>query len=134
MLKNSQSLICSWEEIISTASLHMCCHVIITKHFRKFSIRRSKKLGFWFDIVIDYSYYTIVFFLFILRSIFLVISQGTVTLKIKSMKVCSKLLRGGGEGMERGWRGGHVTEQIMLVQVFNVQLFVRIYNVTKWGE
>ena len=22
------------------------------------------------------------------------------------MKVCSKLLRGGGEGMERGWRGG----------------------------
>lgn len=62
------------------------------------------------------------------------------------MKVCSKLLRGGGEGMERGWRGGrrgdrgggeggrrggHVTEQIMLVQVFNVQLFVRIYNVTK---
>ena len=33
--------------------------------------------------------------------------------------------------MERGWRGGHVTEQIMLVQVFNVQLFVRIYNVTK---
>ena len=42
---------------------------------------------------------------------------------------------GGGEGMERGWRGGrrggHVTEQIMLVQVFNVQLFVRIYNVTK---
>ena len=85
-----------------------------------------------------------------MRSIFLVISQGTVTLKIKSMKVCSKLLRGGGEGMERGWRGGrrgggegvergeergwrggHVTEQIMLVQVFNVQLFVRIYNVTK---
>ena len=58
------------------------------------------------------------------------------------MKVCSKLLRGGGEGMERGWRGegegmergwrgGHVTEQIMLVQVFHVQLFVRIYNVTK---
>ena len=74
------------------------------------------------------------------------------------MKVCSKLLRGeergwrGGEergrrgdgegverGEERGWRGGgegggeggHVTEQIMLVQVFYVQLFVRIYNVTK---
>ena len=73
------------------------------------------------------------------------------------MKVCSKLLRGeergwrgggegmergwrggrrgggegGGEGMKRGWRGGHVTEQIMLVQVFYVQLFVRIYNVTK---
>ena len=58
------------------------------------------------------------------------------------MKVCSKLLRGeerrwrgdregGEEGMERGWRGGHVTEQIMLVQVFHVQLFVRIYNVTK---
>ena len=45
-----------------------------------------------------------------MRSIFLVISQGTVTLKIKSMKVCSKLLRGGGEGVERGeergWRGG----------------------------
>ena len=43
--------------------------------------------------------------------------------------------RGDGEGVERGeergWRGGHVTEQIMLVQVFNVQLFVRIYNVTK---
>lgn len=47
--------------------------------------------------------------------------------------------RGGGEGEERGWRGGgegggeggHVTEQIMLVQVFYVQLFVRIYNVTK---
>ena len=38
---------------------------------------------------------------------------------------------GGGEGMKRGWRGGHVTEQIMLVQVFYVQLFVRIYNVTK---
>ena len=71
-------------------------------------------------------------------------------MKIKSMKVCSKLLRGeergwrggrrgGGEGMERGWRGGrrggwrggHVTEQIMLIQVFHVQLFVRIYNVTK---
>ena len=55
------------------------------------------------------------------------------------MKVCPKLLRGGGEGMERGeergWRGGrrggHVTEQIMLVQVFHMQLFVRIYNVTK---
>ena len=43
--------------------------------------------------------------------------------------------RGDGEGVERGWRGGgeggHVTEQIMLVQVFYVQLFVRIYNVTK---
>ena len=34
-------------------------------------------------------------------------------------------------GEERGWRGGHVTEQIILVQVFHVQLFVRIYNVTK---
>ena len=81
-----------------------------------------------------------------MRSIFLVISQGTVTLKIKLMKVCSKLLRGeergwrggrrgDGEGVERGeergWRGGHVTEQIILVQVFHVQLFVRIYNVTK---
>ena len=47
--------------------------------------------------------------------------------------------RGDGEGVERGeergwrggWRGGHVTEQIMLIQVFHVQLFVRIYNVTK---
>ena len=70
------------------------------------------------------------------------------------MKVCSKLLRGrgegveremergwrgggegGGEGMERGWRGGrrggYFAEQIMLVQVIHVQFFVRIYNVTK---
>ena len=46
-----------------------------------------------------------------MRSIFLVISQGTVTLKIKSMKVCSKLLRGGGEEMERGWRGGRRGEE-----------------------
>ena len=77
-----------------------------------------------------------------MRSIFLVISQGTVTLKIKLMKVCSKLLRGeergwrgDGEGVERGeergWREVHVTEQIILVQVFHMQLFVRIYNVTK---
>ena len=43
--------------------------------------------------------------------------------------------RGGGEGEERGWRGGrrggYFAEQIMLVQVFHVQFFVRIYNVTK---
>ena len=34
-------------------------------------------------------------------------------------------------GEERGWRGGYFAEQIMLVQVFHVQFFVRIYNVTK---
>ena len=107
MLKNSQSLIFSWEEIISTASLHhMCCHVIITKHFRKFSFRWSKKLGFWFDIVINYSYYTIVFDLFILRSIFFSYFSGYSYFENKVNEGLFKTVKGGGEGMERGWRGG----------------------------
>ena len=85
-----------------------------------------------------------------MRSIFFSYFSGYSYFENKVNEGLFKTVKGGGEGMERGWRGdgegvergwrgggegggegGHVTEQIMLVQVFYVQLFVRIYNVTK---
>ena len=81
-----------------------------------------------------------------MRSIFFSYFSGYSYFENKVNEGLFKTVKGGGEGMERGWRGdgegvergeergwrgGHVTEQIILVQVFHVQLFVRIYNVTK---
>ena len=74
-----------------------------------------------------------------MRSIFFSYFSGYSYFENKVNEGLFKTVKGGrrgdGEGVERGeergWRGGHVTEQIMLVQVFHVQLFVRIYNVTK---
>ena len=85
-----------------------------------------------------------------MRSIFFSYFSGYSYFENKVNEGLFKTVKGGGEGMERGWRGrrrgdgegvergeergwrgGHVTEQIILVKVFHVQLFVRIYNVTK---